>query len=654
MPKRRQIPLLLVMILAYLPHLRWMPWWVSVFFALLLGLHLLSTQSRYGRTVSFLRLPLALLALAGVLITWGGKIGPWSGGALLSLMLGIKALEINGYRDRIIALLTACVLIFITVLFSESLLMGAYILGVCWVILGSLCSLHGLTPRAALHSSGLLLVQALPLALIVFLFFPRLPGSIFGLNQVSTSGRTGLSPTLSPGSISQLIPSRAPAFRAAFDGPPPPQDRLYWRAAVLCDYDGREWTPGFLRHRTETRPVQGVDNLHRMHITLEAHQSHMLPALDIPIKHSQNSLLAPGRVLRSQKPVTHALRYQLTSATEVLWPPLLPNERQACISIDTRTNPRTQDLVQRICPAQAAAQKRLSAIETFFDEHDFAYSLSPPLLPRRNPIDAFLFQTRAGYCEHYAQAAAWMARAAGIPARIVVGYQGGKPNPMGDYILVRQSDAHAWVEVWLPKQGWTRMDPTSLVAPQRIEQGVDRIHPDLSTSPVWDVQGLQWMQAAWDQAQMTWDALNYSWREWVVGYTLDKQSRFLTFLGLRANVWSILPTVIGIVLGAFLLSMLILAGILYRSREQKQDQSLVLYRRFLQKLGKIGIRPSGHEGPQDVAQQVIELRPDLQDDVDKITNLYIAQRFQPQSESQGLRKLRQAVRSFRPRTIKPF
>ena len=681
----------LAMVLAYAPHLGHMPVWVSMFFVFLWVLHLLSRDQRSevsGQTsevrgqqkqsitnqnliarkrksflgsdvqegfispglIGFLRLPLAVFSLISVLLYWGGKLGPLPGTALLSLMLGIKALEITGYRDRVITLYTALFLLFVTVLFRESFLTGVYILLAAWILFSALCTLNGQQPRSSLGTSGRILAQALPLALVFFILFPRLPGSLFGLTQNPSTGRTGLSSTLSPGSITQLIPSNAPAFRARFQGQTPERDKLYWRAAVLRKYDGQKWTSGHadipLSRKELPVPRNNGQDRYAVHISLEPHNSRMLPALDVPVFSSQKTDLLPGQIVRAPKKITHTFGYDVTSVPDFTWLPLSRAERKLCLTIDSRSNPGTRNILDQILPTRAAAKDKLQAILKFFQDRDFTYTLFPPSLPRTDSIDAFLLQTRAGYCEHYAQAAVWMARAAGLPARIVVGYQGGEFNPLAEFILVRESDAHAWAEVWLPDKGWTRVDPTSLVAPARIEHGTRQIHPELYASPLWDIQGLKWMYSAWTQVNMAWDALNYNWREWVVGYSNRQQSSLFSALGLTADIRDFLPQLILITLGIFLTFMLFLAFVLYVSSPTKQDPVQTLYLRFQKKLKKAGIHSLAYEGPLDLAYRAGKIRPDLDAKIQNIISLYIAQRFGPNPTDHGLRRLREAVRQF--------
>ncbi len=674
----------LAMALAYAPHAGHMPLWVSMFFVCLWSLHLLSRSQRaevrgqrklrvtipdciantqkpiFGsdlqksfvspRIIGFLRLPLTVLGLGGVLLFWGGKLGPVSGTALLSLMLGIKSLEIKGSRDQMITVFTALFLLFAAALFYQSLLMGLYILLAAWILLSTLCVINSQRPRPALRSSGLILAQALPLALVFFVLFPRLPGSLFGLTQNPSTGRTGLSSTLSPGSISQLIPSNAPAFRAEFEDKPPERNTLYWRAAVLRDYDGEKWTSG--RHKSSMGPrlrsdayrEQGLD----LRITLEPHNSKMLPALDVPVQSSKGTYLLPGHIVRAKDKITQTFAYDLTAVPEFAWPSLSGSERRTCLALDRHSNPRTREALEAMFPAQADPRKKLQAILQFFQDQDFTYTLSPPTLPPTDPIDAFLFDTKAGYCEHYAQAAVWMARAAEIPARIVVGYQGGEYNPLAEFILVRESEAHAWAEVWLPHSGWARVDPTTFVAPERIEQGTRHVHPGLYVNPLWDTEGLKWVNTAWAQASMAWDALNYSWREWVVGYSNSKQSTLFSALGLDADIRDLLPQLILIALGTFLLFMLLLAALLFTAGNKAQDPAQAQYLRFQKKLKKAGIRSLVHEGPLDLADRVRKHRPDLEPEVQHIISLYIGQRFGPTPSDRNKRLLRKAVRRFRP------
>jgi hypothetical protein len=229
-----------------------------------------------------------------------------------------------------------------------------------------------------------------------------------------------------------------------------------------------------------------------------------------------------------------------------------------------------------------------------FSEMGFKYTLSPPLLGE-NGMDEFLFDTRRGFCEHFASAFVYLMRAAGIPSRVVIGYQGGALHPFDDYMIVRQSDAHAWTEVWLPESGWVRVDPTAAVAPERIDAGRTGAMFD-GTAAAW---GLSAPSRLLHNLVLAWDVANANWNEWILGYGPENQERFLGWLGMDDPDWrKMLLTLVAIVTG---LTMLISFALMLRYRPPRKDRAAILYGRFIR---KSGLTPATGESPQAFASRV--------------------------------------------------
>jgi len=270
-----------------------------------------------------------------------------------------------------------------------------------------------------------------------------------------------------------------------------------------------------------------------------------------------------------------------------------------------------------------------------FHEQEYYYTLDPPPLGS-NSVDRFLFDTRRGFCEHYASAFAVMMRAAGIPARVVLGYQGGELNPMGGHLIVRQSDAHAWTEVWLEGVGWRRVDPTSAVAPERIEVGRGGSMID-GVGAAW---GFDMPSALLHKMSLYWDAMNATWNEWVLGYGPENQNKFMEWLGMDDPDWrKMMLTMIAVVIGLVLLVSLALS---LRYRPPKRDRAAILYKKFVR---KTGIEPATGETPATFAVRVDGASPIPTETVNSITSTYLDARYGPLNP-QALQRLESEVRKL--------
>ena len=301
-------------------------------------------------------------------------------------------------------------------------------------------------------------------------------------------------------------------------------------------------------------------------------------------------------------------------------------------------NPRTVELAQRMRAAVNSDEAYIRAVLQKFNSEEYFYTLEPPPLGS-NPIDRFMFDTRQGFCEHYASAFAVLMRAAGIPSRIVLGYQGGELNPMGDYMIVRQADAHAWTEVWLDGQGWRRIDPTAAVAPERVEAG--------RTGAMFEGSGAAWGLTAPSRLLhnlvLTWDAVNARWNEWILGYGPDTQNKFMEWLGMDRPDWrKMLLTLVGILIGLTILISLVLT---LRNRPPPRDRAAKLYARFVR---KSGLEPITGETPQLFAKRAQANSSIRAENVRTITDTYLDARYGP-PDAALLQKLENEVASLRQR-----
>jgi transglutaminase-like putative cysteine protease len=649
--------LILPLALVLAPHALGLPIWISISWVIFALLSVYSSQ-RKKTWPGWLKMLLSLAGVAGVLLQYGTVIGPQGGVALLVFLSGAKLLEIQTARDRLGLLFVGCFLLVAYFLNSQSLLMAAYMIFAAGGLVAAMIANPQIsvqtsvqtTPelRATLGMAGRLLLQALPLALLLFLLFPRLQGPLWGLPQQSAA-QTGLSDRMSPGDFGQLTLSDEIAFRVEFFSPPPSPSALYWRGPVLWDFDGRTWQTRFAVPTTSVRG-EAIGQPITYAITLEPHRQRWLFLLglprELPAKVAQTETsLGPDLQWLSKTAITQRLRYQIDADLDF-------RLEADALSAATRSrtlalpegNPQARALaaqwVNKTANQSKSGQAIVNQALAHFRNEAFFYSLKPPLLGE-NSVDDFLFVSRRGFCEHYASAFVVLMRAAGIPARVVTGYQGGELNPLGDYWIVRQRDAHAWAEVWLPNLGWTRVDPTAAVAPNRVERGLNEALP-ANERPA----GLMTLNANWLMPlRQGWDLINNQWNQWVLGYNQDRQREFLARLNPFLSTWQGMAWGLAAAGGVLLLIASFWA--IPRLARVKRDPASQLYTRFCLKLQRHGLVRGDAEGAADFAQRAAQLRPELAEPIHLITQLYLGLRY-GQAEAARLAQLKQRVNAFKP------
>jgi hypothetical protein len=307
------------------------------------------------------------------------------------------------------------------------------------------------------------------------------------------------------------------------------------------------------------------------------------------------------------------------------------------VALPRDANPRTLQLAQRMYKAAGNERDYIKAVLGMFRTQNFYYTTTPPLL-QEDPVDQFLFSTRAGFCEHYASSFAVLMRAAGIPARIVTGYQNGELNTIGNFMTIRQADAHAWVEVWLKDEGWTRVDPTAAVSPARVEAGV------AAAVPRGEVLPLRGEYAWLRQARMTWDSIANSWNQLVLGYTMDRQRQLMRRVGIDDATWQSMVATMFVATGVIML--VLVALMLHRLRSARPDPVVAAYRRFCTRLANRGVTRHPSEGPEAFRRRASTARPDLAVAIGLITELYIRLRYGGNPQPQDAAQLAREVAAF--------
>jgi transglutaminase-like putative cysteine protease len=634
--------LIACILLVSAPHADHLPLWVSAECGALLLWRAYLARSGKALPPRWLLLGITLLSVLAIALSFRSLFGREVGVTLLILLSTLKLLELKAVRDATIVVYLSCFIIITNFFYSQSIPTALFMLATLLVILATWVHLQtgGLAFKPRLRIGGMLLLQAIPLSLILFVLFPRVQGPLWGLPQDAYAS-SGLSDTMSPGSMSKLSLNDAVAFRVNFEGTVPSRDRMYWRGPVLWDFDGTTWTRG--RNAT-TRPgeLQGAADPLGYTVTLEPHNKRWLFALDMPDKLSINHRLTPDFQLLSDKEVNARLRYHADSylsyranADEA------PRQLQRALSIPRGLNPQAQELAQgwrAQHPDDDADVVREALLH--FNRGGYVYTLEPPLLGMHG-IDEFLFQTKQGFCEHYAGSFVYLLRAAGVPARVVTGYQGGEYNALGDYYILRQSDAHAWAEVWLGERGWVRYDPTAAIAPARIESGLSAAVSNPAALPFMARNPPPWLR----NLRFNWDALANQWNQWVLGYNSETQFAFLTRLGMEDISWQKLA--LNMLAGIFVLVGVFTLLLLRRLVVRQTDPVQAAWLKLCRKLAKAGLPRMAHEGPQDYASRIGAAHPELAELMNDLAARYVTLRYRQHQDASALQAFKRAVSAFK-------
>jgi transglutaminase-like putative cysteine protease len=631
----------LSMALVTLPHFERLPLWISGLAVLAVAWRLYLGWQSDALPRKWLLLMVVAAATAGIFLTFGTLFGRDAGVALLVIMLTLKLLEMATLRDAMIVIFLSYFVVLTNFLYSQTIPTALLMLVGVWVITATMIGLQwrpgAIRYQETLRLSGVMLAQATPLMLVLFLLFPRIQGPLWGLPRDAFSGTTGLSDSMSPGTLSQLSLSDAVAFRVQFQGEMPKPSQLYWRGPVLWYFDGGSWHRGMtFDNRSPSYSPDGTAVSYT--VTLEPHDQRWLFALDLPAKLAPRSRFTSDYQMLANRPVRQRVRYEMTSHTSYRlgYEGLTPLERRRGLQLPEGYNWRARALAENMRQAARNDRDMLDQVLSMFRTQQFFYTLSPPLLGQ-DPIDDFLFNTRSGFCEHYASAFVFLMRAAGIPARVVTGYQGGELNPIGNYMIVRQSEAHAWAEVWFEESGWERVDPTAAVSPLRVESGIAAALPATGQLPLLGRRDIPWMR----QLRFTWDSLANNWNQWVLGYNPERQYWLFSRIGLDRATWQTLAMIL--IAATSLITAGFAAAMLRRLGRRRRDPVAAIYARFCRKLARHGAARAPSEGPADFADRAARQFPNAAASIHTITQTYIKLRYGTLRGKEPTRRLKQLV-----------
>lgn len=648
-----------------LPLFFYLPLWLPVIWLAVMFWRIQIYRGIWGFPGNLIKILFGLVCIALLLLTFRGALGVEPMVSFLLCGFILKLVEVYKRKDATILLNICLIALAAQFLFSQTLLATAYVLLCLIILIAALRSVY-LTREQSIKKqckhSVILIAQSLPLMLILFVVMPRI-SQLWSVPSRENAATTGFSETMSPGSMAQLIKSREVAFRVTFETEegevsslPAPRDR-YWRGLTLEYFDGTTWRQrwyqdrglsGRVQRRTQTPDnwaITATENSerYRYSVILEPHNHTWLFALMTPVRLQSPQQMGAGfhedKLLVSSRPVSSRIQYQVESVVgyQVDVEKLAVESERRNKQLPGDMNPRAARLVESWEGEGLSSEEIIDAALQLYNR-EFIYTLNPPLLGA-NTIDDFLFITRRGFCEHFASSFVYLMRLADIPARVVVGYQGGELNSVENYFMVRQSDAHAWAEVWLEGRGWTRVDPTAAVAPSRIEQGIDNAVEASEAA----LLGGRFSLAQLSMLVHYWDTLGYKWHRWVLEYDDESQkSLFETLLG-GTQIWRVALAFVGV---CALLLLSYLAALLLARPHRDIPAEKRLYLRFLRKLEKRGLPRKPGETPSAFAKRAVLLYPQWQQAILQITQLYCHIAYR--DKHQMYQHLARAVKQFPP------
>src|SRR2546421_3179842 len=630
---------------------------VPYVFLLALAMKFWMEPRGYRLRFATLKLMLAAMGLFAIFASYGSLKGVEPGISLLVVLVSLKVLEAHSAREFQVMVLMGWVLCLCGFFLSQDFVIALSLLTAFALLLVALIQFYrGSSPGAfwpPLGTTGKILVQAAPLVVFLFVLFPRINTGLrvdFRANRLANSG---FSDRLSPGSIAALANSSEIAFRAEFPGSTAtPPGSLYWRGAVMWNCDGLEWrapyVPVSISSRERGTRQSFTNNTIRQRITLAPHGARWMFALDRPFEIPPGAILARGDYLWSVQTIRKARRYEVVSSLGAAGEDLIPGERREALELPPSISPAVRELAQSWTTQNSNPRAIVNSALQFF-RTGFRYSLTPGEY-RKNDLEQFLFHRRVGFCEHYAASFATLMRLARGPARVVVGYLGGEYNDLGHFFLVRQADTHAWCEVWLPDRGWTRVDPTTAVAPGRASLDLTSfLERDIASGQMEARRSAFLAQLArsalFTNARLALETLSYEWDTRVLAFDADVQEVLLDSMGLANR--GPLVLIIEILIVAIALLVIYFGWMQLRTRS-RADRVKTSYERFCRNAARLGVQRDPFEGPSDFSNRAALLLPNESERIRQILNTYIALRYaaEPASVAVALDGFAKEVRAF--------
>jgi protein-glutamine gamma-glutamyltransferase len=652
-PRRPLLWLAAALLFTLPPMFGFLATWVPCLFLLALAMKFWMEPRGYRLRLAALKLMLTAVALFAIFASYGSLKGVEPGISLLVVLMALKILEAHTAREFQVMVLIGWALCLCGFFLSQDFATAVCLLTGFALLLVALIQFQGGSSsgafRRALSTTARLLAQAAPLVVLLFLLFPRINTGFRFEFRALRSASTGFSDRLTPGNIAALANSSEIAFRAEFPGTKTqPLGPMYWRGVVMWQCDGLDWRAPYAPASISRLPRQFPNgNRTRQKITLAPNGARWMFALDRPFEIPPGAVLAYGDYLWSVQPVRKARRYEVVSSSESTRKELSPREREEALKLPASISPAVRDLAQSWTAQSSNPRAIVDSALQFFRTQGFRYSLSPGEY-RNNDLEEFLFRRRVGFCEHYAASFGTLMRLAGIPARLVVGYLGGEYNDLGHFFLVRQADTHAWCEVWLPESGWTRVDPTSVVAPGRASLDLNSFLATRIASG--QIEGHRAglvtrlaRSAIFTNVRLAWETLNYEWDTRFLAFDADVQDVFLNSIGIANRGPFFLIAGIAVVAVALLVIYALWMQLRTRVRADRVKE---LYERFCRKAAQLGARREPWEGPSDFARRASQLLPNESERIRQISKSYIALRYASERAGVALDTFAKDVSAF--------
>jgi protein-glutamine gamma-glutamyltransferase len=639
-------------LLASFPHWQRLPVWIPILHVALLTARIYipyqlpAFWSHQKTTINIIRLLIMFGSVFSIYGSYGSLAGRDVGVALLVVLAGLKIFESKSKRDYYISTYLGYFLIITNFFYTQTIPTAAYMMFVIIIMTAGLIEFNDteqqLTLLERIKLSTTLLIQSIPILLVLFILFPRVNGPLWGIPKDAFTGITGIDDQMSPGTISKLVQSREVAFRVTFEDKIPEQSKLYWRGPVLWQTDGRKWTTGKTDSDSIPAPIEYTGEAIHYDVTIEPTNKKWLFGLEMVSKLPDKTYLTNDYQLKTLEPIRARKAFTLISNDSYRLGTETITELERGLRLPGANHPKTRELASTMRDEFKDPSLIVQAALEWLRKEKFVYTLQPPLITG-DMVDEFLFNSRQGFCEHYAAAFTVLMRAAGVPARVVTGYLGGEVNPVGNYLIVRQHYAHAWTEVWLDNQGWVRIDPTSVVSPGRVSEGIENVIPDALIDIPLGLDNNITAVRLWHRLRNTVDMVNYQWAQWILGYGPERQKRFLQQFGFKSINWKELTFALFVFLGIIIT---VIAAYVLKNKPKTADPAKTYYDIFCRKMALAGLPRRAYEGPIDFAQRISTVRQDLKSEIKNITDLYIVIRYC--SKNNKLLQLKTAIKSFAP------
>ncbi len=589
------------------------------------------------------------------------------------ILSGMTNLLLIGTAMKLLAIKTAsgvkqlCLAIYFiiaaTFIFKQGFAYTGYVFTIFIINTYTLIVVHSpaLSFNQRIRYSLRFFATSLPLILFLFMLMPRLDP--LWKMPTSSGSATGLSDTINPGDFSSLAQSGELAFRVTFDSPVPAKSELYWRTMVHEAFDGKQWTIHPFRktkqnNQSASQPDETIKNnlISRYQVITEATFQHWLYTLHTPISHDGKLNYHQDRLLSSRRIVGRKFQYQVTAAAAHQHQRTLYDfEKDINLELPSNTNMRSRELAQQLRKLADSDMSYVQKVLTYFINNQFVYTLEPPLLPV-DPVDNFIFETRAGFCSHFASSFAVMMRAGGIPARIVSGYQGGEQSTNGDYLSIYQYDAHAWNEIWLDDRGWVRIDPTATVSPDRINLGLQEAmknEQSFLSGELFDlVKYRQFALANWLRDRL--NNMNFYWSSWVLNFDSKKQSN------LFESLWGKQDSIMfGFYIAMIFIGFIAFVYMLARGQHFKHDNTALFL--LHQQMTAVGRRFNFSRpistAPLTFLAEFAEDQPQLTNEINTLSNYYkrcLYQQLSDEQMSKMLAQIKQLIKQLKRAAPRSF